>query len=172
MSHCGCDRVTRRVPSAPENDERRPTVFRTPLALALFAAALVAVPAAFAKGGDHRALRIHGTCTQQSTGELKLRREHRRIEVEFEVDQNQNGVPWTVTISRGGAAVTSFTATTRAPSGSFEARRVLRGRLGLDRITVTATSPTGETCTADSAAGTSGARHGGDDGDDDHGGDS
>ncbi len=123
-----------------------------PLVLAVFALALVAVPAAFAKGRDHRAVRIQGVCTQQSTSKLKLSREDRGIEVEFQVDENQNGVPWTVTLSRNGNAIASFTATTRAPSGSFEIRRVIAGRLGTDRITAVATRPSVETCTADSSA--------------------
>ena len=110
-----------------------------PLTLALFAVALVAVPAALAKGGDHRAVRIQGVCTQQSSSKLKLSREDRRIEVEFQVDQNRNGVPWKVTLSRNGNAITSFTAKTRAPSGSFEIRRVIAGRLGTDRISAIAT---------------------------------
>jgi hypothetical protein len=123
-----------------------------PLALALFAVAHVAVPAAFANAGGDRAVRIQGVCTQQSTSKLKLSREDRGVEVEFEVDQNRNGVPWTVTLSRNGSAITSFTATTRAPSGSFEVRRVIAGQLGTDRITALATRASGETCTADSSA--------------------
>jgi hypothetical protein len=119
------------------------------LTLAIFAVALVAVPAAFAKG---RVVRIQGVCSQQSTSKLKLSAEDRRIEVEFEVDQNKNGVPWRVTLSRNGKAVTSFTATTRAPSGSFEVRRVIAGRLGTDRITAVAKRASGETCTAHSSA--------------------
>jgi hypothetical protein len=125
---------------------------RIPFVLALFAVALVAVPAAFANGRDHRAVRIQGVCTQQSTSKLKLSREDRRIEIEFEVDQNQNGVPWTVTLSRNDNANTSFIATTRAPSGSFEIRRTIAGRLGTDRITAVAIRASGETCTADSSA--------------------
>jgi hypothetical protein len=125
-----------------------------PLVLAFLAVALVAVPAALAKGRDDRAVRIQGVCSQQSTSKLKLSREDRGIEVEFEVDQNRNGVPWNVVLSRNGKAVASFTATTRAPSGSFEIRRVLAGRLGVARIAATATSPSGEKCTAASAAST------------------
>ena len=121
---------------------------RISIVLALLAVALVAVPAALAKGRDHRAVRIQGVCTQLSTSELKLSREDGGIEVEFEIDQNKNGVPWTVTLSRDGKAVTTFTATTHAPSGSFEVRRVLAGRLGIARITATATRAGGETCTA------------------------
>jgi hypothetical protein len=75
------------------------------LALALFAAALVAVPAASAK--SHRVVPIKGTCSQQSTSKLKLSREDNGIEVEFQVDQNRNGVPWTVTLKRNGTADSS-----------------------------------------------------------------
>jgi hypothetical protein len=125
------------------------------LTLGLFAAALLTVPAALAKGGGHsRAVRIGGVCTGQSTSKLKLSREGRGIEVEFQVDQNRNGVPWKVTLRRNGNRVASLTATTRSPSGSFEIRRVIAGQLRTDRITATATRP-GETCTARSGSGSS-----------------
>jgi hypothetical protein len=123
-----------------------------PLTVILFAAALLAVPAAFAKGSHHRAVRVRGVCTQQSTSKLKLTREKRGTEVEFEVDQDRSGVPWNVTLRRNGHRVASLTATTRGPSGSFEIRRVLAGRLGIDRITASATRASGETCTARSSA--------------------
>jgi hypothetical protein len=124
---------------------------RSPLLLSVFVLALLAVPAATAKSSDHRAIRIQGVCTQQSTSKLKMKRDDGRLEVEFQVDQNQIGVPWTVTLSRNDAVAKSFTAMTEAPSGSFEIRSRLRGRLGTDTIKVVATSPSGETCTADSA---------------------
>jgi hypothetical protein len=144
---------------------------RIRLALALFAVALIAVPAASAKGRDRSAVRSQGVCTQQSTSKLTLSREDRGIEVEFEVDQNRNGVAWTVTLRRNGKAVKSLTATTRAPSGSFEIHRVLAGRLGTDRISVVATRGSGETCTAGgSAAPARGADDNGHDVGDDHGG--
>ena len=75
---------------------------------------------------------MRGACTQSSTAKLKLSREDRGIEVEFEVDQNRNGVPWKVTLRRNGALVASATARTRGPSGSFEFRRVVSG-VGNDR---------------------------------------
>ena len=120
-----------------------------PFTLILFAAGLLAVPAAMASGSRHQAVR--GTCTQQSTSKLKLTREDRGTEVEFEVDQNRNGVPWKVTLRRNGVRVASFTATTRARSGSFEARRVIARRTQADRITAIATR-SGETCRAKSNA--------------------
>jgi hypothetical protein len=121
------------------------------IALTLFAAALVAVPAALAKGSDHRSVRVSGVCTQQSTSKLKLSREHRRIEVEFEVDQNRNGVPWKVTLRNNGVRVATLAATTRGPSGSFEIRRLVADRAGADRISARATR-SGETCSASRAA--------------------
>jgi hypothetical protein len=121
------------------------------IAFALFAVALLAVPAALASGGHHRTVRVQGTCTQQSTSKLKLSREDRRIEVEFEVDQNRDGVPWKGVLRRNGRVVASFRAATHAPSGSFEIRRVIAGRLA-DRITAVASRASGETCTARSSA--------------------
>jgi hypothetical protein len=122
-----------------------------PLTLTLFAAALLAVPAALAKGGHDRGVRVRGVCTQQSTSTLKLSREDRGIEVEFEVDQNRNAVPWKVALSRNGHRVALLRATTHAPSGSFEIRRVIAGQLGTSRISARAVR-SGETCTASSAA--------------------
>jgi len=146
-----------------------------PLTLSLFAAALLAVPVASARGGHDRGITVRGTCSQQSTSKLKLSRDDGRIEVEFEVDQNRNGVPWQVTLRRNGTRVASLTATTRAPSGSFEIRRLVADRAGTDRISARATR-SGETCTASHAAPTAAARAGtadddgpGHDAGDDHG---
>jgi hypothetical protein len=150
MSHCRSDREIATLPASPKNRRTSVSRSRIPIVLALFAVALIAAQAAFAKGRDPRAVRIHGVCTQQSTSTLKLSREDRGIEVEFEVDQNRNGVPWRVTLSRNGKQIVSFRATTRAPSGSFEIRRVVAGRLGSNRITAVARSASGERCTADS----------------------
>jgi hypothetical protein len=149
MSHCRSYWAIATLPAIPKKrrEEHRMSRSPIPIVFAVAASALVAVPAGSAKTGD-RSIRIHGVCTQQTTSTLKLRREDRGIEVEFEIDQNRNGVPWTVTLSRNGRTVTSFTATTRAPSGSVEIRRILAGRLGTARITARATRASGETCTA------------------------
>jgi hypothetical protein len=112
------------------------------------AATMVVAPTAFAKDGD---LRVAGACTASSTSKLKLSHEDGGIEVEFEVDQNRNGVPWRVTLRRNGALVASTTAVTRAPSGSFSVRRVIANGPGADRVVASATSPTGERCTAQAA---------------------
>jgi hypothetical protein len=141
-----------------------------PLTLILFAAALLAVPAAFAKQGPSRTIR--GTCTQQSTSKLKLAHDDRGVEVEFQVDQNRNGVPWKVALRRNGHRVASLKAVTSAPSGSFEIRRVIAGS---GRISARATR-SGETCAASGAApkaaATAGNNGAGHDAGDDHGHDS
>ena len=119
----------------------------TALAVAVAAvAAVVAAPGALAKDGD---VRIKGACTTAATSKLKLSAEDAGIEVEFEVDQNRNGVPWRVTLHRNGSLVASTTATTRAPSGSFTVRRVVGDSAGVaDRIVAVATSRNGATCRA------------------------
>ena len=77
-------------------------------------AALLACPAALAKDGD---IEVAGTCTRATTSELKLSEEDGGIEVEFEVDQNRNGVRWRVVLFRNGQQVASRVRVTRAPSG-------------------------------------------------------
>jgi hypothetical protein len=110
--------------------------------LAVSAAALAGAPAASAKGGD--GVKVRGTCTQSSSAKLKLSREDAGTQIEFEVDQNRNAVPWKVTLHRSGSLVAAATVTTRAPSGSFEFRRVAHGT---GAITALATRP-GERCSA------------------------
>jgi hypothetical protein len=112
----------------------------------MVAAALVAVPTTVAKDGD---VLVRGTCTGPSSSKLKLSEEDDRIEVEFEVDQNRNGVRWTVVLSRpGGPVLARATRVTRGPSGSFELRRVVGNRAGPDRIVARGTRASGEVCRA------------------------
>ena len=99
---------------------------------------------AFAKDGD---VLVRGTCTGQSASKLKLSAENGRIEVEFEVDQNRNGVRWNVVLTRNGARVAQLARVTRSPSGSFEARRVIANSAGADVVRATA-HRAGETCSA------------------------
>lgn len=103
---------------------------------------------ALAKDGD---VLVRGTCTGKSTSKLKLSAENGRIEVEFEVDQNRNGVRWTVVLRRPSTVLLRTTRVTRAPSGSFELRRVVADLVGRDRVSVRATSPSGEVCRATAA---------------------
>jgi hypothetical protein len=119
----------------------------TTVLVAVLGASLVLAAAAGAKDGD--VLRA-GTCTQASTSKLKLGPEDGGIEVEFEVDQNRNGVRWKVVVVRNGSVVASRTRVTRGPSGSFELELVTRNVAGTDRFVARATRA-GETCTARAA---------------------
>ena len=111
------------------------------MVMAVVGAALALSPTALAKDG----VRVSGTCSKASTAKLKLSREDAGTEVEFEVDQNRNGVRWRVVLFRNGTRVASRAAVTRAPSGSFEARFV---SAGAGRFVARATSPSGEICRA------------------------
>jgi hypothetical protein len=112
---------------------------------AVCAAALVLIPATAAKDGD---VLVQGTCTGATTSKLKLSEEDGRIEVEFEVDQNRNGVRWSVVLRRPATVLVRTARVTRGPSGSFELRRVVGNRAGPDRIIARATRPTGAVCRA------------------------
>jgi hypothetical protein len=99
-------------------------------------------------GGNSRETRVTGSCTAGSSAKLKAKPDDGRLEAEFEVDQNRNGVTWRVVIRRNGATAVTTRATTGAPSGSFSVERRIADGAGSDRITARATSPTGEVCTA------------------------
>jgi len=128
---------------------------------ALIAAVLVAFAStAAASGGsddrggdDHggkvsRTLAKSGTCSAASRSKLKVKADDGRLETEFEVDQNRNGVRWKVVLRRNGRVAVRTTATTRGPSGSFSVERRLADGPGTDRITARATSPSGQVCRA------------------------
>jgi hypothetical protein len=124
---------------------RRTTIRLTALLSACgFLLAVTAGPAA-AKRGD---VRVAGTCSGASTSKLKLSEEDGRIEVEFEVDQNRNGVRWTVELRRNGVRFARLVRTTRPPSGSFEARALAANRADADVISGRAVSPSREVCRA------------------------
>jgi hypothetical protein len=112
--------------------------------LSLVTMGVVAAPGATAKDGD--VIRT-GSCTGATDWKLKLSKEDGRIEVEFEVDQNRNGVRWTVTLFRNGTEVARRVRVTRGPSGSFEARFVTANRPGADRFLAKA-ARVGERCSA------------------------
>jgi hypothetical protein len=114
------------------------------IGLAIAAIALTPTTA-LAKGGDDGETRVAGNCTGRSAAKLKVKPDDGRLEAEFEVDQNRNGVTWSVRLRRDGRLAVSGRATTKAPSGSFSfERRIASG----SRITAIATSPSGETCRA------------------------
>jgi hypothetical protein len=102
------------------------------------------------RGGDDKRSekRVAGSCTGRATAKLKAKPDDGRLEVEFEVDQNRNGVRWSVRIRRNGTRVVRTSAVTRAPSGSFSVERKIGNPAGADRIAARAVSPSGQVCRA------------------------
>jgi hypothetical protein len=95
-----------------------------------------------------RGKRLRGRCSGGATSKLKVKPDNGRLETEFEVDQNRAGVTWKVRIRHDGKLAVRRSATTKAPSGSFSVKRRLRNGAGSDRISATATSPSGQVCRA------------------------
>ena len=117
------------------------TTLHTGAAVVVAAAACIAVTAvALSKDGD---VRSNGTCNGNANTKIKLSPENGRIQTEFEVDQNRNGVTWDVVLRRNGNVAVS-TATTRPPGGSFEVRRLIANGSGPDTISARATGPGGQ----------------------------
>ena len=115
-------------------------------ALVLGITALAVAPLASAKDGD---VRVRGACSQGSTAKLKLSREDRGIEVEFEVDQNRNGVPWQRDAAQErGARRLCDRQDPRARAAPSSSGASSRGR---EPIVAVATRASGERCTARAA---------------------
>ena len=109
-------------------------------------AGLAPVPAALAGGGD---VRSAGKCSGSSTAKIKVKPDDGRLDVEFEVDQNRNGVKWRVRIKDNGETAFRGKATTRAPSGSFSLERRIDDLPGSDTIKGIGKNPdSGERCVA------------------------
>jgi type 1 fimbria pilin len=118
-------------------------------AIAAAFVASVAFASNAAAGDDDGEIRLAGTCTDSSSSKIKVKHDDGKIEVEFEVDQNQTGDVWKVKIKDNGSNVFKGTATTRGPSGSFEIERKIADQSGSDAIKATAKNKsTDERCSA------------------------
>ena len=107
------------------------------------------------KGGERtresrsrREVRVSGRCSGRSSAKLKAKQRDGRLEVEFEVDENRVGSVWQIRLKHDGDTVARASATTKAPSGSFDVERKIRDRKGKHAIAAQATGPGGETCSA------------------------
>jgi hypothetical protein len=88
-----------------------------------------------------------GSCSGSSDWKLKASPEDGRIEVEGEVDSNKVGQTWRWRILHNGEVSARGKKTTKAPSGSFEVRRLLVDLRGDDGIGWRARNPkSGEVC--------------------------
>jgi hypothetical protein len=110
------------------------------------AAAALASPALPASASSTDVVR-RGSCSLNADWKLKASPENGRIQVEGEVDSNKVGQSWNWRIVHNGSLSASGTATTTAPSGSFEVRRLLVNLAGSDSIVFRAHNPkSDETC--------------------------
>jgi hypothetical protein len=106
---------------------------------------LTAAPAAFASGGD--GVRASGKCSASSTWKLKAKHDDRRIQWEFEVDQNKVGDTWNVLVTDNGTTVFEGQKVTKGASGSFTVEKRSPNQKGADMFEASATNQsTGETC--------------------------
>jgi len=97
-----------------------------------------------AKAGDK--IRT-GKCTSSTHYKLKVGRENGRLEVEGEVDSNRRGQRWAWSMRHNGSLSASGSKVTRGRSGSFEVRRLMVNRRGVDTISFRARNPrNGEVC--------------------------
>ncbi len=114
------------------------------MGIGLVVMALLAPTAVIAKDGD---VITTGSCSGSSTWKLKLSDEDLGKEVKIEVDQNVVGDQWKVRFVLNGDIVFDGKRMTKAPSGSFKARRVLTDTADADRLKVRARNrTTGEVC--------------------------
>ena len=111
-------------------------------------AAAVAPAIAPASGGND--VRSTGKCSGNSTTKIKAKQRDGRLEVEFEVDQNKNGVVWSVKLKDNGNVAFKGSARTKAPSGSFSVEKAIDDQAGSDTVKgVARNSDTGERCVAE-----------------------
>ena len=122
------------------------TSLSTTIRCSLLAAALAVAGSsiATAKGGNP-VVRSNASCSSGVTAKLKAKHDDSRLEVEWEIDQNRNGVRWTWSIARDGVKVRSGVARTVAPSGSFSVERRIVDKAGTDKVVFKATYA-GQTC--------------------------
>jgi hypothetical protein len=107
--------------------------------------AVTILPAAASHGGD--GVERSGNCSGSTDWKLKAKADDGRIQVEGEIDSNVNGQVWTWRILHNGGVSAKGRATTQAPSGSFEVRRLLVNVAGTDAIGIRSTNTvTGEKC--------------------------
>jgi hypothetical protein len=103
--------------------------------------------AAMAASGNDGDVIAEGNCSLASDWKLKVGPENGRLEVEFEVDSNVVGQTWGVRLLQNGTEIFRGVRQTRAPSGSFEVRRLAVNTAGADTFVGQARNPnTGEVC--------------------------
>ena len=119
------------------------------LSIATAAVVIAAVAAPAVAPASDSDVRSAGKCSGSSTSKIKVKPDDGRLEVEFEVDQNKNGVKWKLKIKDNGKVAFRGSARTKAPSGSFSVEKRIDNQPGADRVKGIGRNPaTGERCVA------------------------
>jgi hypothetical protein len=122
----------------------RTTRIRATVATAAIAATVLTPTIANANQAD--TLR-NGSCSIAADWKLKLSPENGRIEVEYQVDANDRGQRWRVSVFHDGRRVLRGVRTTRGLSGSFTIRDREPNRRGSDHFRARAVRlGDGQTC--------------------------
>ena len=88
-----------------------------------------------------------GMCSAGAWWELSLEREFGTLEVDMDIERARAGERWTFTLTHNGKAKKAVRMVADY-EGDVDAQWFLRDRTGVDRITVKATSASGQTCVA------------------------
>jgi len=88
-----------------------------------------------------------GSCSAGAWWELSLEREFGTLEVDMDIERARAGERWTFTLTHNGKAKKAVRMVADY-EGDVDAQWFLRDRTGVDRITVKATSASGQTCVA------------------------
>lgn len=112
----------------------------------LAAAGILVAPAASALPRPAEVEReTMGTCSAGARWDLSLEREFGVIDIDFEIDGATPGERWTVVIDRNGKRALRVSQAADV-EGEVDVNHIVRDRAGTDRIAVTATSASGQTC--------------------------
>ena len=107
--------------------------------------ALVAAPAAQAMPAFETGKT--GSCSAGAWWDLSMEREFGYLEVDMDIERARPGERWTISLSHNGQAKKLVRAVADY-EGDVDAQWILRDRAGTDRVTVKATSASGQTCVA------------------------
>ncbi|MDW5598353.1 hypothetical protein VSS74_28600 [Conexibacter stalactiti] len=114
-------------------------------ALALTAPALALAAAPAARAGDDA--RVSADCARGADGELRLKGDDGKVEVELRIDTRRGGAHWSVALVHERRVAWRGSARTRS-NGSLRIRRTLPDYPGADEISVRASGPRGVSCLA------------------------
>ena len=125
---------------------RKMIVAITATGVALATVGLLTAPAASALPRPAEVEReTMGTCSGSARWSLDLEKEFGVIDINFEIDAATPGEKWNVVLERNGSRVLKVSQVADL-EGEVDVNHMVRDRAGSDRISVAATSASGQTC--------------------------